>query len=136
MLLSTLLGITAVFVSTSAPKAVPECASCAAFCSGTCSFSGPPEQARYPLGIPRNFSVIRMTPTTIRGLTNKNTGTVGGDLSFVMREIAAPMNCRHLSPAQANKSSMCNGGATPSWLERQPLIYVQWTLETDGFFGK
>ena len=118
------------------PASVPLCTSCAQFCGGTspgCSLLGPVSQRDIPYGVRRNYSAIRMTAASVLSITNKNTGSIAGDLTFVLREIAQVLSCRH-NPL-ANVSSGCDAGATPSWLEKQPLVFVKTVVETSGIWG-
>ena len=118
---------------------LPLCTSCAQFCATPgvpgCTLPGPLAQQHIPAGTPRNFSVIRMTASPVRDLVNKNTGDAAGDLTFVLGELAESMYCRHLSLNGSRKAPECDGQNTPSWLNTQRLVYVQWQVEHDGIFA-
>jgi hypothetical protein len=113
-----------------AGAALPSCTSCESWCTGHCAFAGPA-----PLGQRQNITLYRMTPWNITDLSNKNTGDPAGDLLFNMFERSKALECRHLAPGSRGYQSKCGGGATPSWLLHENLVYLQWVVEVDGKWG-
>ena len=137
-LLLALVSAAALASASGGAKPLPVCTSCAQFCATPglpgCTLAGPADQRHIPGGTPRNFSVVRMTASSVRGLANKNTGDPAGDLTFVLAdELADGMYCRHLGP-NASKDELCNGRNTPSWLIKQHLVYVAYSkIHTRAF---
>ena len=104
---------------TNAPKHPGTAASCAAFCSGQCSYH--PDYA--PMK-PTNLTAYRLTAAKMLkyGIGNKDTGDAAGDVGFYMSRFMSLVNC------------------APPWtahgcfLDELPVIQ-EFVLETDGVWG-
>ena len=97
---------------------------CDTFCDGSCNVDGGAPQAA-------NMTLYRMTQFGVVDMTNKNTGDVLGDTSFVISRRTTAYECRK------NPSSyMCSGlaqfqGDVPGCTD----LVLKWQIEVDGDWG-
>eukprot|EP01043_Picozoa_sp_COSAG02_P053774 COSAG02_NODE_5988_length_3873_cov_1.851109_3_plen_357_part_00 len=96
--------------------------SCDTFCDGSCNIASTGAA---------NMTLYRMTQFGVVDMTNKNTGDVPGDTSFVISRRTTAYMCRK------NPSSfMCSGlaqfqGDVPNCTD----LVLKWTIEVDGNWG-
>jgi hypothetical protein len=96
---------------------------CETFCDGSCSV-GTTGAA--------NMTLYRMTQFGVVDMTNKNTGDVLGDTSFVIERRTSAYMCR-----QNPSSWMCGGGLAQfeGDIPNCTDLVLQWEIEVDGNWG-
>lgn len=100
---------------------------CATFCDGSCKSTvrGKAEGTG-----PANVTLYRMSPFGVIDMTNKNTGDVPGDTSFVVSRRTTAYECR-MNPS----SFQCSGGGMAQFEGDDPNstdLVLQWKIEVDG----
>ena len=103
---------------------------CATFCDGSCKSTvrGKAEGTG-----PANVTLYRMSPFGVIDMTNKNTGDVPGDTSFVVSRRTTAYECR-MNPS----SFQCSGGGMAQFEGDDPNstdLVLQWQIEVDGNWG-